>query len=171
MFSTFKRDAGIWIREIRENPIKMLLAPCALLLIAFLFRIFSGSTTNLYSLLVCKGFFPGAFWYMLGHILRIFCAGLMLTGVLFCRGLFELRLKAFACTAVICLVLLIEYRIIFVSVSPILALLLCAASLAAAFLSMMLFLKTCCPGAFPSLLFLLFQCIFLIQLISLCAAL
>lgn len=171
MFSTFKRDAGIWIREIRENPIKMLIAPCAVLLIAFLFRIFSGSTTNLYSLLVCKGFFPGAFWYMLGHILRILCAGLMLTGVLFCRGLFELRLKAFACTALICIVLLIEYRIIFVSVSPILALLLCAASLVAAFLCMMLFLKSCCPGAFPSLLFLVFQFVFFIQLISLCAAL
>lgn len=170
MFSTFKRDAGIWIRQIRENPIKMLLVPCVLLLSAFLFRIFSGGTSNLYNLLICKGFFPGAFGYMLGHILRIFCVGLMLAGVLFCRGLFELRLKAFAYTALICLVLLIEYRIIFISVSPILALLLCAASLAAAVLCMLLFLKTCCPGAFPSLLFLFFQLIFFIQLISLCAA-
>jgi hypothetical protein len=171
MFSTFKRDAGIWIREIRENPIKMLLAPCTLLFFALLFRIFSGGTSNLYNVLICKGFFPGAFWYMLGHILRIFFAGLMLTGILFCRGLFELRLKAFACTALIGIVLLMEYRIIFISVSPILALLLCAASLAAAVLCMLLFLKTCCPGAFPSLLFFFFQFIFFIQLISLCAAL
>ena len=168
MFSNLKQDAILWIRELRENPVKTLFLPCILLILAFLFRIFAGSSTNLYSLLVCRGIFPGAFMYMLGHILRIFCAGLVLTGILFCRDLFELRLKALACAVVACLILLIEYRIIFVSVSPAFALFLCAVCLAAVFLCFVMFLKTCCPGAFPALLLLIFQFVFFVQLTSLC---
>lgn len=170
MFSNLKQDAILWIRELRENPVKTLFLPCILLILAFLFRIFAGSSTNLYRLLVCKGNFPGAFMYVLGHILRIFCAGLVLTGILFCRGLFELRLKALACAVIACLVLLTEYRIIFVSVNPVFALLLCAACLAAVFLCFMMFLKTCSPGAFPALMLFIFQFVFFIQLISLCIA-
>lgn len=169
MFTELKRDAASWIREIRENPVKTLTVPCCMLLLAFLFRIFSGSTAAFYSLLFCKGFFPGAFLYMLGHTVRIICAGLILTGVLFCRGLFELRWKAFACALVTCLILLIEYRIIFISMNPVLALFLCAASIAAVFLNLKFYIKTCCPGACPALLLLILQIIFFIQLISLCS--
>lgn len=169
MFTVLKRDAVCWIREARENPVKTLIVPCCILFFAFLFRIFSGSTAAFYSFLLCKGFFPGAFLYTFGHIVRIICAGLILTGVLFCRGLFELRLRAFACAVITCFVLLIEYRIIFISMSPVLALLLCAASIAAVFLNLKFYLRTCCPGACPALLLLFLQVIFFIQLISLCS--
>ena len=165
MFADLKRDAVCWTQKIRESPAKTLLVPCCILFLSFLFRIFSGGTATFYSLLLCKGFFPGAFLYTLGHIVRMLCAGLILTGVLFCRGLFELRLRAFACAIVTCLVLLVEYRIIFVSMSPVLALLLCAASIAAVFLNLKFFLKSCCPGACPALVLLLLQMIFFIQLI------
>lgn len=169
MFADLKRDAVCWIQKIRESPAKTLFVPCCILCLAFLFRIFSGGTATFYSLILCRGFFPGTFLYTFGHIMRMLCAGLILTGVLFSRGLFELRLRAFACATVVCLVLLVEYRIIFISMNPVLALLLCAASIVSVFLNLNFFLKSCCPGSCPALILLLLQIIFLIQLISLCS--
>ena len=170
MFSALKRDAALWIREFREKPLRVLLFPCILLFFAFLFRIFAGRGVNLYRLFMCRGIFPGTFMYFIGYILRILCAGLMLTGVFFCRGLYERRLRAAVFAAAVCFALLSEYKLIFVSVSPVFALLLCIAAVVAAFFCLTLFLKTCCPGVLPSLLFLVFQTVFCVQLLSLCIA-
>lgn len=171
MLMELRYNVHFWKCQVRSEPHKVFLCPCILLMIALFVRLFSGSSAYLYNLLVCRGMFPGVILYTLMRMLRILCAGGILSAAFFAPGLYERRGKTLLPAAVICIVLLSEYRMLFFAIHPGLTLFLCILSVLAAIRCLRIFLRGCCPGTLPTLCFLLLQSVFAVQLASLCIAL
>ena len=171
MLTTLRNEWRFWKCTLRSDLLRVFLCPCILLLVAFFVRLFSGSSAYLYNLAICRGLFPGVILYTVMRILRITFAGVILSATLFSRGLYEQRGKVLLAAAAICVVLLSEYRLLFYAIHPWFALILSCVSILAAFRCFLIFLRCCCPGSLPALSFLVLQCIFALQLASLCIVL
>ena len=152
-------------RRLFESDSLYLLIPSALLLSALLIRIFSGEAVLMLSIIKDRGLFPGKFLYITGYIIRLILSGIITAYTLTDSCYFSSRLRL--SSAVISLLLLTEYRLIFVSIRLFSAFIISCVS---AFLSVYLWIKTGRRGkaAFAlTVLMAILQVLFCIQLASL----
>lgn len=141
--------------------------PTALLTAALIIRLFSGGTVIIYNAAESTGLFPGAFFYTLGYALRIAISGFLAGFVITNERLYENKTVLMAAAACACVLLLFEYRLIFICIRLFTALLL---SFACTALYVLIALKSvkCRRGLFClSLAAALLQLIFCIQLVTL----
>lgn len=159
-FATFCASCGNF------HPLCIMI-PASLLLAALIIRVFSGGTVLIYNAINNTGLFPGPFFYTLGYIIRIILAGVLAALILTAHNLFEIRIKLMILSSVACILLLFEYKLIFISLRALTALIL---SIICAVIFALVFLRAgrCAKTVFiVCLAALVLQVIFCIQLISL----
>lgn len=152
--------------HLKEIPRACLIVCAALLLGALLIRIFTKQACPPVTALPHRGIFPSALSYCIFHALRIICAGILLSSSIFAACV-ENRAKSIACAALLCLFLLLEYKVIFGMTKILLAAILCLAAAAAAFFCLIfqrLHSKAVTVSAFA---FLILQSLLFIQIVTL----
>lgn len=152
--------------HLKEIPRACLIVCAALLLGALLIRIFTKQACPPVTALPHRGIFPSALPYCIFHALRIICAGILLSSSIFAACV-ENRAKSIACAALLCLFLLLEYKVIFGMTKILLAAILCLAAAAAAFFCLIfqrLHPKAVTVSAFA---FLILQSLLFIQIVTL----
>ena len=152
--------------HLKEIPRACLIVCAALLVGALLIRIFTKQACPPITALPHRGIFPSALSYCIFHALRIICAGILLSSSIFAACV-ENRAKSIACAALLCLFLLLEYKVIFGMTKILLAAILCLAAAAAAFFCLIfqrLHSKAVTVSAFA---FLILQSLLFIQIVTL----
>ena len=151
---------------LKEIPRACLIVCAALLFGALLVRIFTKQACPPITALTHRGIFPSALPYCIFHALRLICAGILLSSSIFAACV-ENRAKSIACAALLCLLLLLEYKIIYGMTKILLAAILCLEAAAAAFFCLIfqhIHSKAVTVSAF---VFLILQTLLFIQLVTL----
>lgn len=142
--------------------------PLSFIAVAFVIRLFSGGTVMLYTAVGNKGLFPKSFFYTLGYCLRIFSQGFACAFVLTGKRVYENKIPCVLIHSLLCISLLFEYRLIFISFRLFTALLLCAIRCAGDLFSIYLLRYSCEKYLYPVLLACaVFDGVFFVQLLSL----
>ncbi len=156
------------IEKFKRAPAKFILPAAALVVCGLIIRLFSCPASTLWYILGGRGIFPSPFWYYIGFILRASAAGLLFSVCLFCRNECEIRLRYPVLSGAACILLLFEYRLIFCSFRPFIALVLTVGAGVLAFFAAFSTEKGSLCRSVTAGMFMLLQLIFAVQLISLC---
>ena len=156
-------SCGAYLREIPKAEVLI----CAALLCAgLIIRIFTKEACPPLGSYAHRGLFPPAFIYALFHALRLLCAGILLYSAIFLPYAAS-RAKAVICATLLCLCLMLEYKLIFGMMWLFAAAILCIAAAVAAFAAVMFIKAGRRSLSIAALLLIVLQAVLLVQLISL----
>ena len=141
--------------------------PAALLLAALVIRIFSGGTVIIYNAAESTGLFPGAFFYTVGYALRISLTGMLAGVIITSNRLYEKKIALMIMSSCACVLLLFEYKLIFISLRLFFALLLSLVCTALLVLILLKIDKCRKPMLCLCIAAAVLQLIFCIQLVTL----
>ncbi|MGM9634738.1 MAG: hypothetical protein ACI3YE_01145 [Candidatus Avispirillum sp.] len=151
---------------LKEIPRACLIVCTALLLGALFIRFFTKQACPPITALAHRGIFPSTLPYCIFHALRLICAGILLSSSIFAACV-ENRAKSIACAALLCLLLLLEYKVIFGMTKILLATVLCLAAAAAAFFCLIFQRLHSKAVTVSTFVFLIMQTMLFIQLVTL----
>ena len=162
-----KNRVLLYFRECGGAGLIYIVIPAVLLICELFVRIFCGGTALIYRTVENTGIFPGAFLYMFSYILRTVSAGIITAYLISNRCITENRIKLILISIVPCILLLFEYKLIFVSIRLVSSLVLSVINAAAGIVIMLSLWQNGGKIRVMCVLFSFMQTLFCIQTVSL----
>lgn len=151
---------------VKRVPPACIFVPALLLAAAFIIRLICGGGCVMCRFSGDAGLFPGSFLYTVGYAVRLVLCGIILASALFSYKV-EKRIPAALFAAVLCCMMLFEYKLIFTMCRFFAASIMCLMCGAAAFISL-LYQRGCAKSvSICTLLYMVMQAFFFVQVVSL----